>query len=391
MKVYRLLSRPIVKLLLVACIVLSAYVVSSPLLSSQPALAKGSEPPFAAKLRPLLEAKMKELRVPGAIIHIHYPAQGSWTTTMGTRNLATGAPMNVNSHMRIGSITKTFTATVILQLVDEGKLGLNDPVSKYFPEVPNGSNITIREVLNMTSGLFDYTEDEGLFKTVLAHPDKVWDPWELLTIAFQHPAYFAPGQSLHYSSTNYILLGLLIEQITHMPVEKVFQQRIFRPLGMHNTLLPPLSSAAIPNPHPIGYFFETSNAAAPLDVTSWNPSWGWTAGSAISTLHDLKIWAKALETGTLLSAATQKERLTWVKFPGATWIGHFYGYGLGIADFGGMIGHDGGLPGFQSFMGYLPQKQATIVVLTNLDPAPDGSEPADALEMVIQENLQLFA
>jgi D-alanyl-D-alanine carboxypeptidase len=344
-----------------------------------------------AKLRPLLEAKMKELRVPGAIIHINYPAQGAWTATMGTGNLATGAPIRVNSHMRIGSITKTFTATVILQLVEEGKLGLNDPVSKYFPEVPNGSHITLREVLNMTSGLFDYTEDEGFWKTLFAHPDKVWDPWELLTIAFQHQAYFAPGQSLHYSSTNYILLGLLIEQITHLPVEKVFQQRIFRPLDMENTLLPPLSSAAIPTPHPLGYAFVTSNAAAPVDVTSWNPSWGWTSGSAISTLHDLKIWAKALATGTLLSAATQKERLSWVRWPGATWLGHFLGYGLGIADFGGMIGHNGGLPGFQSFMGYLPEKQATIVVLTNLDPAPDGSEPADALEMVIQENLRLFA
>src|SRR6266487_4356808 len=384
-----LISHFVFALSLCVCLVVSACSSAGTVLTQ--ATPTVEVPAFAVKLQPLLVAKMQQLRIPGAIIYVDDPGQGSWITTLGTSDLATRAPMNVNSHMRIGSITKTFTATVILQLVDEGKLGLNDPVSKYFPEVPNGSNITIREVLNMTSGLFDYTEDEGLFKTVLAHPDKVWDPWELLTIAFQHPAYFAPGQSLHYSSTNYILLGLLIEQITHMPVEKVFQQRIFRPLGMHNTLLPPLSSAAIPNPHPIGYFFETSNAAAPLDVTSWNPSWGWTAGSAISTLHDLKIWAKALETGTLLSAATQKERLTWVKFPGATWIGHFYGYGLGIADFGGMIGHDGGLPGFQSFMGYLPQKRATIVVLTNLDPAPDGSEPADALEMVIQENLQLFA
>jgi D-alanyl-D-alanine carboxypeptidase len=390
MKMYRLLSRPIAKLLLVTCFVLSTYIVSSPLWSSGPALAKGSEPPFAAQLRPLLEAKMQELRIPGAIIYINYPGQGSWTTTFGTSNLETGAPMSINDHMRIGSITKTFTATVMLQLVEEGKLRLDDPVSKYFPQVPDGSNITIREVLNMTSGLFNYSEDEGFGQTLLAHPDKVWNPWELLAIAFKHPPYFAPGQGLHYSNTNYILLGLLIKKITCMPVEKVFQQRIFRRLGMDTTELPPLSSAAIPNPHPRGYTFETSNAPAPLDVTFWSPSWGWTAGSGISTLHDLNIWAKALETGTLLSPAMQRERLTFVPYPGTPWLGHRLGYGLGIADFGGVIGHNGAIPGFQSFMVYYPQKRVTIVVLTNLDTAPNGTGPADELEMVIQKHLQLF-
>ncbi len=295
--------------------------------------------------------------------------------------------MNVNSHMRIGSITKTFTATVILQLVDEGKLRLDDPVAKYLPQVPNGANITIRELLNMTSGLFNYSNDRGFNQT---DPSKVWDPKDLVTIAFRHQPYFAPGQGLHYTNTNYILLGMLIEQITGMPVEKVFQQRIFTPLGMDGSSLPPRTSSAIPAPHPHGYVLAETlgQTGAPRDVTDLNPSWGWTAGSAISTLHNLKIWARTLATGQLLSAATQKERLSWVLLAGGSWIGHdTVAYGLGVADFGGVIGHNGEIAGFQSFMGYLPQRGATIVVLTNLYAAPDGSGPADDLEKVIQKEL----
>jgi D-alanyl-D-alanine carboxypeptidase len=123
-------------------------------------------------------------------------------------------------------------------------------------------------------------------------------------------------------------------------------------------------------------------------VTDFNPSWAWTAGSVISTLHDLKIWTRALATGQLLSAATQRERLSWIPFKGASWVGHdTASYGLGVADFGGVIGHNGQIAGFQSFLGYQPQKAATIVVLTNLYAALDGSKPADDLEKVIQKEL----
>jgi D-alanyl-D-alanine carboxypeptidase len=129
-----------------------------------------------------------------------------------------------------------------------------------------------------------------------------------------------------------------------------------------------------------------------LNVTDWNPSWGWTAGSAISTLHDLQIWAKALATGRLLSAATQKQRLSWVTCA-PIWLGKPQCYGLAVADYGGFLGHTGTLPGFQSFMGYQPQKGATIIVLVNLNVAAEDSEPpttlgpADDLAKVIQQEL----
>ena len=220
--------------------------------------ASASKPPsFVARLRPLLLANMQQLRIPGGVIYVDDPNQGSWTTGLGIGNLATREPMQVDNSMRIASITKTLTGTVILQLVDRHKLGLDDPVSTYLPEVPNGKNITIRQLLNMSSGLFSYTEDQGFQKQALMgfDPYKVWQPEELLTIAFKHPPYFAPGKGFHYSN--------------------------FGPLGMHQTSLPPLSSSAIPDPHAQGYIYGTDNTGTgpTLNVTDWNPSSGWTAGA----------------------------------------------------------------------------------------------------------------
>jgi D-alanyl-D-alanine carboxypeptidase len=317
----------------------SLWVVSFP--AEAVSTASTSKPPgFVARMRPLLLANMQQLRMPGAMIYVDDPGQGSW-------------------------------ATVILQLVDQGKLRLDDPVSKYQPEVPNGAHITIGELLNMTSGLFTVDDDLGFVHTWQAEPGKVWNPQEELAIAFKHPPYFAPGKGVHYSNTNYILLGLIIEQLTHQPVEEAFQQRIFTPLGMNGSSLPPNTSAAIPDPHPQGYMFGTL-----LDLVE-----GPKANAAISTLHDLKIWAKVLATGKLLSAVAHQEQLSFT--PESLGV-----YGMGITNSGGgFLGHNGAVPGFQSWMGYQPQTGATIVVLTNRFPTPDGSLSADPLAGIIQHEL----
>jgi D-alanyl-D-alanine carboxypeptidase len=371
--------RVVFALALLVCLLLSAWSVGSPV-QAAPKHATG-RPACVAKLKPLLQAKMQQLRIPGAIIFVEDPGQCSWTTAMGLGNLASREPMQVNDHMRIGSITKTLTGTVILQLVDQHKLRLDDSVSTYQPEVPNGNHITIRQLLNMSSGLFNYSEDEGFVQALLTDPYKAWAPQALVAIAFKHPPYFAPGKGFHYSNTNTVLLGMIIEQLTHLPAEQAFQRYLFGPLGLHQSFLPPRSSSAIPDPHAQGYMYGTdfTGKGPLLNVTDWNPSWGWTAGSAISTLHDLKIWARALATGRLLSTATQKERLTWGTCA-PIWLGKPQCYGLGVIDYGGFIGHNGSLPGYQSWMGYQPQQGATIIVLVNLNVAAEDSEPPQAVE-----------
>ena len=378
------LIRLVGPLVLIFSLAVSLWVVSSP--ADAVSSASTSKPPsFVARLRPLLLAKMQELSVPGAIVYVNDPGQGTWTTSLGTRSEAPGAPMQVRSYMRVGSITKTFTATVILQLVDQHKLGLDDPVSTYLSHVPNGMHITIRELLNMTSGLFSYTEDLGFEKQAWGtDPFKVWTPQELLAIAYKHPPDFPPGEGWHYNNTNYILLGLLIEQRTHLSLEQALQHYLFEPLDMHQTGVPSRTSAAIPDPHPRGYSLLLPGRTQPVDATGWNPSWGWAAGSAISTVHDLKIWAKALATGQLLSAKTQQERLEWVPQSSP------FRYGLGMMNAVGFLGHTGQLPGFQSSMFYRPKDGATMIVLVNLDAAPNGSTPADILAFGVIYNA-LFA
>src|SRR5918998_514296 len=183
-------------------------------------------PAYASTLQPQIEEQMTNLRIPGALVYIDVPGEGTWIQAFGAGNLEASTPITPNDHVRIGSNTKTFTGTVILQLVDEGKLALDDPVSKYQLEVPNGENITIRQLLNMSSGLFNYAEDEEFNKTLDTEPQKVWKPEELVEIGFKHQPYFSPGDGFHYSNTNFILLGMIIEQLTGQPLEKEFQERI---------------------------------------------------------------------------------------------------------------------------------------------------------------------
>ncbi len=363
-------------------------------------------PAFAVSLQPKVAAKMREMRVPGVIILVDVPGQGTWQTSMGVGNIDTNTPIHTTDHMRIGSVTKTFTATVVLQLVDEHKLGLDDPLEKYVPQVPNSPNITVRQLLNMTSGLFNMTEDDGLNRAMDAQPKKVWTVQELLAIAFAHPPYFPPGGGFHYSNTNYLLLGMIAEQVGGAPLAELMRQRIFDRLGMNDTILPPRESSAIPEPHQRGYIYGSNvelntayhavlagdKAAAevkaapdakPTDATDWSPSFAYAAGAAISTVNDMRIWAKALATGQLLRAATQRERLQF---------GAESNYGLGVhRSFDGLIGHNGSISGFQTFVGYQPGKGATVVVLANLQLAPNTyllqGFPADEMAKLIEQEV----
>ena len=384
---------------LAACLVASACSGSE----DTNAKADASAPAYARKLRPMIEEQMRTRDIPGALIYVDVPDEGTWSTALGKADLSTDAPMDLDDHFRVGSITKTFTGTVILQLVDEGKLGLDDPVSKYQPEVPNGDNITIRELLNMSSGLFSYSEDKGFNQTLDSDPDKVWEPEELVSIGLRHEPVFPPGKGFYYSNTNFVLLGMIVEELTGQPLGEAFEERIFEPLGMTQTSLPERTSAAIPDPHAQGYMYGNNveamqpsvltgkkaaeadeSAGKPSDVTGHNPSWAWAAGGAISTVHDLRIYAKALATGELLGPETQKQRLTWSPYP----PGPDAKYGLAVAQFAGSyIGHDGQLPGFNSFEGYDPEKKITIVVNSNLYASPDGSTPATVIPKLIIKEL----
>jgi D-alanyl-D-alanine carboxypeptidase len=311
-----------------------------------------------------LDQTVANPNVPGAIVGIWVPGRGTWIRTAGLADRATKRPMQVQDYTRIGSLTKTFIGTLILQLVGEGKLGLHDSIQRWAPQVPNAQRITVRELLNMSSGLYSYTEDKQWEQQAFAPTGQVrarqWAPEQLVRVAIAHKPYFPPGKGFHYSNTNTILLGLIIEQITGRPVQDVLRTRILQPLGLTHTIFP--TTVAMPSPHLHGYSAE----GGPLmEVnTTMNPSWGWTAGAMISTLADLHTWAQALATGALIRPALQRERLIWNPYT----VGVRRGapsYGLAITNDGGFLGHAGTLPGFNTAAGSQPGARATIVVLTN--------------------------
>ncbi len=362
-------------------------------------------PAYAAGLDARIQAVLKDMSVPGAVVMITSPEQGDWTKAYGTQAVGGGAPVTVDDHFRIGSNTKTMTGTVLLQLAQEGRIGLDDPVSKYRPDVPNGDHITITQLLDMRSGLYNYSEDEQFNARLDNDPGYVWKPDELLAIAFAKPPYFPPGSAFHYSNTNLILAGLIIEQLTGGSLQAAYQQRIFGPLGLRQTLLPEPADAGIPAPHPQGYMFGTNvstladpalppaeQAAAakgellPRDVTGNNPSWTWAAGGAISTAADLTKYVTALVGGGLLDPAMQKTRLDSIK-PIPTPDGANIGYGLAIVRFGPLYGHDGQIPGYNSFMAHDPVTKNSVIVLTSLFAGPDGKQPANVIAMAIMQAL----
>lgn len=327
----------------------------------------------AEKRRGGIGAAVRELmaldHIPGAIVGVWQRGEEPITEAFGSRtlNLATGEPgpanMTPNLYMRIGSETKTFTATAVLQLVGEGKVGLDNPISDYVKGIPNGANITVRELGDMRSGLVDFTNDEAWEAEYLAAPERHWKPRQLLAASFDLPPAFPPDKGYEYSNTNYVVLGLLVEKVTGERIGAYVRRHILAPLHMEHTFVP--NGAEFPRPHPHGYIWTPPEGPF-VDTTSWNFSWAYSAGTMISTLHDMRIWAKAVATGTLLKPAVQRQRERFLPFP---YPGEA-GYGFGLFDIDGWIGHDGAVPGFESLTVYLPAKEATMVVLLNSDANP---------------------
>ena len=363
------------------------------------------DPAYAAALQPELDRLMRDLAVTGAAVLVRSPELGDWSTTMGTRTWHGTEPVTLADHVRIGSNTKTWTGTVVLQLVDEGRLSLDDPVSEYRPDVPNGDHITIAQLLDMSSGLANYTVDPALNEQLDSNPGRVWDPEELLAIGLAMPPAFPPGDGFLYSNTNYVLLGLIIEQLTGVPVEQAFQERLFDPLRLDETSFPAVTDASIPEPHPQTYTFGTNvetldspvlppevQAAAragtlePMDVTGVNPSWAWTAGAGISTARDLADHVEELVDGCLLSPQLQQQRIDSVQ-PVDPDDPASAGYGLALAQFGPLYGHTGELPGTNSFMGHDPVRDITVVTWTSTAPAPSGDDPAVELARAVIDEL----
>jgi D-alanyl-D-alanine carboxypeptidase len=366
---------------------------AEPAQTAAPPASAPAVPGYGAKLQPQLEQLARDMLVTGAVVQVRSPELGDWTTAIGTRTFRGNDPVQVGDHVRIGSVTKTWTGTVVLQLVDEGRIRLDDPVATYRPDVPNGQNITIEQMLSMRSGLGNYTTSLDLSRRMDADPGAVFDPEELIAVGLAMPTQFPPGEGFYYSNTNTVLLGRIVEQVTGNTLETEITQRVIDRSGMAESSFP-TASAALPDPHPTGYTYGTNvetvdsnvlsaekqaaaraGTLAPMDVTFTNPSWAWSAGAGISTADDLTRYLPALVGGGLLSPELQKTRLESIRPVNPT-DPQSPGYGLALARFGPMYGHTGELPGYNTFTGYDPDRKITVVVWSSLAPSPDGRDPA---------------
>jgi D-alanyl-D-alanine carboxypeptidase len=255
----------------------------------------------------------------------------------GLADTSSGRELTPADHFRIASITKTFVATAVLQLVEEGKLKLDDVLETYVPDVPNGNAITIRQLLGMRSGVFNYIDDQDFLKSYEADPLlPSWKPADILPILGRHPPNFAPGAKTEYSDSNYVLLGMILEKVTGQSVEQVVEERVIRPLGLGaNTSFP--TTPAMPDPYARGYWPDGR------DFTASNPKVAWTAGAIVSTVPDLTRYAPQLARGELLKPETQAERMKVTELSSGGGLTAYYA--LGVLTIGDWIGHSGGSSG----------------------------------------------
>ncbi|QSR85262.1 serine hydrolase [Methylacidimicrobium sp. B4] len=332
-----------------------------------------------ASLTRLLTEVMDRAEIPGAIVGVWQGAARLYHRALGVRHLATGAPMEKGLSLCIGSETKTFTVTALLQLADRKRLSLDDPIAQYLPKVPNGEKITLRDLAAMRSGLPCYTKNTQWQAIWIEQPCREWAPEELLRYAFAQDPLFPPGERYYYSNTNAILLGRVVEIVSGRPLADFLARQILRPCHLSHSSLP--QGAEIRSPHADGYTKQMATGER-VNATHWNRSWAWAAGALISHAEDLRRWAAIVAKGTLLSRATQEERLRFLPTDDPK-----VEYGLGLFRVNGWIGHNGSLPGYQSVVIYLPEKDLTLVVLVNSD-IPQGNDlPSTLLAYTVTKSI----
>ncbi|WP_274911584.1 serine hydrolase domain-containing protein [Streptomyces sp. WZ-12] len=299
----------------------------------------------------------------------------------GVADLRTGARVPLDGQVRAGSNTKPFTATVVLQLVGEGKIALDAPVERYLPGLVRGKGndgrrITVRQLLQHTSGLPNYTEFLG---DIPAHRHRYVQPRTLLDLALAHQPLFAPGTNWSYSNTNYVLAGLLVEKVTGRPLAEQITRRVIDRIGLRHTYFPGVGDERLRAPHPEGYF-PVRPGGSLTDVTELDPGWAWAAGQLVSTPGDLNRFFRALFGGELLAPAQLAQMRTTVPAASGLWPGARYGLGVistPLSCGGRMWGHGGDIPGYRTRSGVTDDGRALTVAVT-ADPTPTKDAPDHA-------------
>jgi D-alanyl-D-alanine carboxypeptidase len=307
--------------------------------------------------------------IPGAVLFVRDGSR-RYTAVAGYADSAHRVPMRAGDTFRIGSITKSYTAALVMRLVAEGRIALDAPVSRYLPGlVPDGGRITIRELLSHTSGLFNFTEDDRFFAPYLAgHLRRVWTPRQLVALAVAHPPLFPPGARYSYSNTNFVLLGLVLERVGGATYCRQLRDHVIRPLGLGRTSLDGMPPDARGYYSRGGFF---AGGSGPLDVTSMSQTLAWSAGGIVATGEEVADFYRALLSGRIVPSSLVAE-MERTRATGGQ-------YGLGLAPTqtpcGRAWGHAGNFPGYFVLAISSADGVRQAVLLVDADPTliPDAT------------------
>jgi D-alanyl-D-alanine carboxypeptidase len=310
--------------------------------------------------------------VPAVLIGVWDRSGHSYVRAFGYADLAKHRALTPSDHFRVGSNTKTFVISVLLQLVDEGKLSLDDPLSKFSlgVRIPNAQHITVRELCQMRSGLFE-AFDSPQFNKLNLKPDMVFDPRTVIGWAMTQKPYFAPGTAYRYSNTNYLLLGLIIEKVTGHSIASEISKRLLKPFSLTHTSYP--DSQAMPDPWAHGYGLDRKRHWE--DVSNTIPvSLMGSAGEMVSDMHDMVRWVQLYVTGKTSGPKTQRARMTCIPIGEGN-----LSFGLGIGCSEGWYGYTGGLPGYNTANYYFPEQGITVLAWVTLQKDKPSPGVANAM------------
>lgn len=336
--------------------------------------------PLPAQITSQLEAAMSsamtQADASGAIVGVWVPWGGTWLQSPGTTTRGGDAPLTTDMRFRIGTTTTAMTCTVLLRLVDDGRVSLSDEVATYLPALVGLEGLTLAHLCQNTSGLSDFTP--MLTPQFVNTPAREWPARELVANALGKPRTAAPGTEWASSDSGIVLLGMALEAATQRSWDWLYRHYIFDPLGMSDTSFPDSNDLTIPGAHPHGYV-SLGGCADVRDTTEMTNSVAGVAGGVVSTLDDLKTWAQALASERLLTPESADAQ--WTTVPAGAAAPAWQGYGLGVWQLGTLRGSAGAIPGFLSAALADPATGLTVVVMLNNSTAGAGLARSLAQEL----------
>ena len=359
-----------------------------------------ADPELAARLDRALDGWAEDFGLYGAAAAVQTPGWLDWSGSTGMRDIQTMAPYETDALGRIASITKSFTSTIILQLVDEGLLTLDTTLARFVPEYPSGENITVEHLLRHRSGIPEIHTVDGFFLVWLVFEPQRWVTpeevleWTYLPIPILHiyreerlprEPVTVPGGDFHYSQSGYIALGIIIEEVTGKPLADVYHRRIFEPLGMTEAYLPREDAPFEPWGYTnlLGLLDEEFPSKYLGGSANWLNSAGWSASAIIATARELVVFLSGMLEGRLFSHEGLANATDWMEIrPGDAANRGEYGLGLFRSRHDGFstVGHTGSLPGGGAITQYIPELDVYIGAVTNTDLGAVGA--SDLVERV---------